>query len=226
VFAAASLTDVLNDLAAAWQAAGHDRPAISYAASSALARQIEQGAPAGLFLSADEPWMEDVAERGLIVPDSRRALLGNELVLVAPATAPFTVAIKPGFPLAELLKGKRLSVADPDSVPAGKYAKASLTSLGVWDQVKDSLASSESVRAALLFVERGEVAAGIVYKTDALISRKVMIAGIFPENSHPPITYPMALLKAHATPDAIAFRDYLLSPTAKAVFVNYGFTVK
>src|SRR5579863_2044869 len=193
VFAAASLKDALDAINTDWQMATGKHATISYAASSALAKQIEAAAPADVFISADLDWMDYVAKKDLIVPASRHNLLGNSLVLIAPADAkPADVDIKADFPLAKLLNGGKLAMADPNAVPAGKYGKAALTKLGVWDAVSGSVAAAENVRACLLLVARGEAPYGIVYKTDAAIERKVKIVGTFPAYTHPAIIYPIA----------------------------------
>lgn len=224
VLAAASLQEAMTDAAQAWAARGHPRPVVSFAASSALARQIAAGAPADLFISADEAWMDDIAGKGLIAPGTRASFLANQLVLIAPADRPVKLAIRPGFPLAAALGGGRLAMADPDAVPAGRYGKAALTSLGVWASVESRVVRAENVRAALLLVERGETPLGVVYATDARASTKVRVVGVFPAASHPPIAYPMARLKASTDPDAEAFRRFLLSPAGRAVFARHGFT--
>lgn len=225
VFAASSLQESLTAAGQAWAARGHPRPSISFAASSALARQIEAGAPADLFISADEEWMNEVQARGLIRTETRRPFLGNRLVLIAPASSPYRVTIRPGFPLAAALQGGRLAIGD-SSVPAGKYAEAALRSLGVWESVKARLAPAENVRAALAFVERGETSLGIVYATDALASRGVRVVGVFPLTSHRPISYPLAMLRRSTNPDAEGFRRFLLSPAGLAVFRQFGFTTR
>lgn len=226
VFAAASLADVLNEVAEAYGAAGHAKPVLSFAASSALARQIENGAPASLFISADEPWMDYLADRKLIDPASRVSLLGNRLVLIAPAGQVPDLKIFHGFPLARALGKGRLAMGDPQSVPAGRYGKAALENLGVWESVAGKVVRCDSVRSALAFVERGEAAGGIVYATDAKISKKVSVIGEFPESSSPAISYPMALIAGNATPAARDFRAFLLSDAARAIFRKYGFSVK
>lgn len=226
VLAAASLQESLTAAADSWVAKKHARPTLSFAASSALARQIDAGAPADLFISADEPWMDDVARHGLIKPGTRVSFLANRLVLVAPAASARPVAIRPGFPLAKLLGDDKLAMAEPGSVPAGKYGKEALTRLGVWDAVARKVASGDSVRAALALVERGEAPYGIVYATDALASKGVKIVGVFPERSHAPITYPVALLTAATSADAEAFRRFLISGAGKAIFKKYGFATK
>jgi molybdate transport system substrate-binding protein len=226
VFAASSLTDVLNELAETYAKAGHSKPAFSFAASSALARQIENGAPAALFISADEQWMDYVAERKLIVSDTRASVLGNTLVLVSPADKPLTVEIKQGFDLAKALNGGKLSMGDPDSVPVGRYGKTALENLGVWKSVEANVIRADNVRVALAFVERGEAAAGIVYATDAALTNKVAVMGTFPDSSYPPVSYPIAVLNGNDSPAARAFRDFVLSPEAKPVFVKHGFKIR
>ncbi|WP_454886921.1 molybdate ABC transporter substrate-binding protein [Sphingomonas oryzagri] len=223
VFAAASLQESLNAVADAWAAQHHERPTISFAASSALAKQIDAGAPADIFISADEPWMDDVQKNGLVAPGTRVSFLANTLVLVAPAGSGGTIAIKPGFPLAKVLGDGKLAMADPDSVPAGKYGKAALTALGIWPQVQAKVVRGDSVRAALAFVERGEAPYGIVYATDAFASKKVRIVGVFPSKSHAPITYPIARLSAASSPDAEGFRRFVISKDGRAIFRKYGF---
>jgi len=226
VLAAASLQESLTAAADSWAARKHPKPVISFAASSALARQIESGAPADIFISADEEWMDSVQKHGLVRAGTRTAFLGNRLVLIAPAGSRGGLAIRRDFPLAAALGDGRLAVADPDSVPAGKYAKAALTSLGVWAGIEPKLARGENVRSALAFVERGEAPYGIVYETDAMASKKVRIVGRFPANSHPPISYPVAVLTNAKSPDAEGFRRFLISSAGKAIFRRYGFTAR
>jgi molybdate transport system substrate-binding protein len=226
IYAASSLTDALNEVAASYAAAGHAKPVFSYASSSQLARQIEQGARADMFISADETWMDYLAERKLIVTASRVSILSNRLVLVAPAASTMNLKIGSGFDLAGALNGGKLSMADPDSVPAGKYGKAALQSLGVWGAVEPSVAKAENVRAALRFVETGDAPAGIVYLTDAMASGpKVKVIGEFPQASYPKISYPMVLLKG-AKGGTKAFADYLRSPPAIAIFKRQGFIIQ
>lgn len=225
VFAAASLKTALDAIGARWTAATGNKVTISYAASGALARQLENGAPADVFASADETWMDYAASKSLIQPASRRALLGNRLVLIAPADAPSSsLAIAKGFDLAAALGDGKLAMGVPGTVPAGTYAKAALTSLGVWDAVAPKVAGAESVRLALAYVARGEARLGIVYETDAMSEPKVKIIGAFPADSHRPIVYPVALT-AGARPAAAAFLAYLASPEAAAIFTHDGFTV-
>ena len=201
------------------------RPTISYAASSALAKQIEQGAPAQMFISADLDWMDYVAQKNLIKPDTRSNLLGNRIVLIAPKDKAQPIEIKPGFDLAKVLGDGRLSMANVDAVPAGKYGKAALEKLGVWASVSSKIAQAENVRAALLLVSRGEAPAGIVYQTDAAADPNVKIIGTFPEDTHPPIIYPIALTANADHPDAAAFLAYIKSAKAKPLFEAQGFTV-
>nr|WP_294527803.1 molybdate ABC transporter substrate-binding protein [uncultured Rhodopila sp.] len=227
VFAAASLTDAMNDVSAHWVTAGHKPLRLSFGSSSTLARQIEQGAPANVFASADEKWMNYLTEKGLIVPGSRKDLLSNDLVLVVPATNPVRVTIGPNFDLAGLLgPNGRLAVGDPAHVPVGIYAQQALTKLGLWDKIAPKLARTDDVRAGLLLVERGEAPAGIVYGTDAAVSKAVVVAGIFPASSHDPITYPFAVVKSGDTPDAHALLTFLAGPQAREVFVKRGFKVE
>lgn len=222
VFAAASLKDALDENAKAYQARSGDRIVVSYAASSALAKQIEAGAPADLFISADLEWMDYLEQRRLIRADTRRNLLRNRLVLIAPADSKVSVNIAPGFPLATLLGNGRLAMANPDTVPAGKYGKASLEALGVWKDIQSKVAAAENVRAALVLVSRGEAPFGIVYRTDAAADPKVRVVGLFPENTHPAIIYPIAVTAA-GKPAAGAFLRWLSGPEARAVFQKYGF---
>jgi molybdate transport system substrate-binding protein len=227
VFAAASLTDAMRDVAAQWVAAGHPALTMSFGASSTLARQIEQGAPANLFASADEKWMDYLADKKLIALDTRKSLLGNDLVLIVPANKPLHVTIGPGFDLAALLgPDGRLATGDPAHVPVGIYAEQALKKLGLWDSISPHLARTEDVRGALLLVERGEAPAGIVYGTDAAVSKGVMVAGVFPENSHDPVSYPFAVTKSGDTQEARALLTFLAGPQARAVFVQRGFKVE
>ena len=227
VFAAASLTDAMKDISAKWQAAGHPALSLSFGSSSTLARQIEQGAPANVFASADEKWMDYLADKKLLADGTRKDLLGNDLVLVVPADKPMHVTIGKSFNLMGLLGANgRLATGDPAHVPAGIYAEQALKSLGMWDSVQSRLARTEDVRAALLLVERGEAPAGIVYATDAAVSKAVMIAGTFPANSHDPVSYPFAVVKSGDTPDARALLTFLSGPQARAVFAQRGFKVE
>ena len=225
IFAAASLKNALDAVNAQWEKETGKKAAISYASSPALAKQIEQGAPAQIFISADLDWMDYLAGKNLIKPDTRSNLLGNRLVLIAPKDKAQPVDIKAGFDLAKVLGGGRLSMANVDSVPAGKYGKAALEKLGVWANVSNNIAQAENVRAALLLVSRGEAPAGIVYQTDAAADPSVAIIGRFPEDTHPPIIYPIALTANATHPDAAVFLDYIRSAKAKPIFEAQGFAV-
>ena len=227
MFAAASLTDAMKDVSAQWAKDGHQPLRLSFGASSTLARQIEQGAPANLFASADEKWMDYLADKKLIVADTRKDLLGNDLVLVVPADKPQHATIGPGFDLLGLLgPSGRIATGDPAHVPVGVYAEQALKKLGMWDAVQPRLARTDDVRAALLLVERGEAPAGIVYATDAAVSKGVMVAGVFPANSHDPVSYPFAVITAGDTPEARALMTFLAGPDARAIFVKRGFKVE
>jgi len=225
VFAAASLTDSLKAAAAAYKAKTGINVTLSFGASSTLARQIEQGARADLFLSADSNWMDYLQKKSLLANASRKDLLGNRLVLVAGPGAKPPPKIAPHFNLAGALGDRRLALADPASVPAGKYAKEALTALGVWDQISRKAVQAENVRVALEYVARGEAPYGIVYATDAKVAPAVRITGIFPETSHAPIVYPAALTRT-ASPGAKAFLDFLGSAQARAIFENAGFIAR
>ncbi|SRR5579859_389609 len=223
VFAAASLTDALGELGKAYEAQGKGKVIASFASSSDLARQIEHGAPADLFISADQQWADYLDQRGLLDKASRLDLLRNELVLVAPADSAVPLTIGPNFKLADVLGDGRLAVGDPDHVPAGIYAHQALESLGVWASVEPKLARAGSVRAALLFVERGDCALGIVYRSDAQSDPKVKIVGTFPASSHSPVVYPAALVAGHHDEAAVGFLHFLTTPEAGAVFRRFGF---
>lgn len=222
VFAAASLTNALQDIGDAFTKSSSIPVKFSFAASSALARQIESGAPAEVFVSADLAWMDYLEQRKLIQPQSRHNVIGNRLVLIVPADSLATLKIEPGFPLAAALGKQRLATGDPDSVPVGRYAKQALTKLGVWDSVADHLVRADSVRSALAFVDRGEAPFGIVYETDALIDKNVRMIDVFPPDTHAPIVYPVALTMA-AKPDAARFVAFMRSPAGGAIFKSYGF---
>ena len=225
VFAAASLKNALGEANAAFTKATGVKMTASYAASSALAKQIEQGAPADVFVSADLKWMDYVAERKLIKPTTRVNLLGNRLVLIASNDSKLgTVAIGPGFDLAKLAGDGRIAVADVRAVPAGLYAKAALEKLGAWKAAEPKLAMAENVRATLAFVARGETPVGIVYETDARIEPKVKIVGTFPEGSHEPVTYPVAATTSSKHAAAERYVAFLRTSTAKAIFERYGFS--
>jgi molybdate transport system substrate-binding protein len=220
VLAAASLKEALDEVAASYPT----RPVIAYGASSALARQVENGAPADIFISADLDWMDYVDRKNLLAPGTRRNLLGNRLVLIAPARQPMKLQPAPGFPIAKALGNGRIALAEPNSVPAGKYAKAAFEKLGVWDQVAPRVAAADNVRAALALVARGEAPLGVAYQTDAKAERAVMVAGVFPADSHPPIVYPVAALKT-AKEGSTKFLEFLSQPKSRAIFAKHGFAV-
>jgi molybdate transport system substrate-binding protein len=222
VFAAASVRDALDENAKAYQAKTRDRIVVSYAATSALARQVEAGAPADVFISADLDWMDYLERRRLIKAATRRNLLGNRLVLIAPAGSTASVRIAPGFPIADLLRNGRLAMANPDAVPAGRYGKAALEALGVWKDVQSKVVGAENVRAAMVLVARGEAPLGIVYRTDAAADPRVKVLGTFPEGTHPAIVYPIAAT-VFAKPAAEAFLKWLAQTEARAVFTKHGF---
>ena len=222
VYAAASLANALDELGTAYRNAGGRRVVFSYASSAVLARQIEAGAHADLYISADTAWMTYLQSRRLIDAASRRDLLGNTLVLIAPADSPLRLAIAPHFPLALALAGGRLAMGDPDSVPAGRYARTALERLGVWSALSGHLALTDNVRSALVFVARGEAPLGIVYQTDARSEPRVRIVDIFPASLHAPIVYPVALT-AGAQADARPLLDFLCGAAAARVFRKHGF---
>jgi molybdate transport system substrate-binding protein len=223
VFAAASLKSALDEIATAYREAGGERVSLSYAATSVLARQIEQGAPCDLFIAADLDWMDDLAARGKIIAASRVDLLGNTLVLIAPADSPLAVTLRPGVDLAGVLgPQERIAIADPAAVPAGRYARRALETLGVWAAVEDRLATADNVRAALAFVARKAAPLGIVYGSDAVAEPAVRVLDRFAPETHPPIIYPAALVEG-GLPAAAAFLAYLQSPAAAARFRRWGF---
>lgn len=224
VFAAASMKNALDDANAAFARATGIKVVASYAASSALAKQIESGAPADVFVSADLQWMDYAAQKSLIKPDSRVNLLGNKLVLIAPADSKLaSVTIGQGFDIAKLAGDGRIAVADVKAVPAGLYAKAALEKLGGWAAAEPKLAMAENVRATLSFVARGETPLGIVYATDAKVEPKVKIVGVFPDGSHPPVIYPVAATSIAKT-DAAKYISFLRGSEAKTIFEKYGFS--
>lgn len=226
VFAAASLKNALDNAAKKYEAKTGEKVVVSYAASSALAKQIEQGAPADIFFSADLDWMDYLEQKKLIDTASRHTLLGNTLVLIAPKDSTVSLAIEKSFPLLHALgPDGRLAMASVDTVPAGKYGKAALTYLGVWDQVAPRVAQAENVRAALAFVARGETPLGIVYGTDARSEPAVKVVAAFPEDSHPKILYPISLT-ASAKPEARKFLEFLMSSEAAPSFEAQGFSIE
>jgi len=224
IFAAASMKNAVDDINATYTKATGVKVLASYAASSALAKQLEQGAPADVFASADLDWMDYAIQKKVIRQDTRVNLLGNRLVLIAPADSKLTnVAIGPGFDLAKLAGDGRVTTGDVQAVPVGKYAKAALEKLGAWQTAAPKFAMAESVRAALAFVARGEAVLGIVYETDAKVEPKVKVVGVFPQDAYPPVVYPVALT-ATAKPEAAGYLDFLRSSAAKAIFEKYGFS--
>lgn len=224
VFAAASLSDALGDVDKAYQAKTGAMPLLSFAASSTLAKQIEASSGADIFISADAEWMDYLDSRNLIVHGSRKNILGNHLVLIAPTDSNVALTIEPHFDLLAALHGGRLSIADPDTVPAGKYARTALSTLGVWSSVVNHTVNAENVRGALAYVSRGEATLGIVYTTDALSDQGVRIVATFPDNTHGPIVYPAALTR-DAKPEAKAFLDFLSGLEARAIFQKNGFII-
>jgi molybdate transport system substrate-binding protein len=221
VYAAASLAEAIGTVADAYAASGRPRPVVVLAGTPALARQINAGAPASLFIAADEAWMDAVASR--LVPGSRRVIAGNRLVLVVPASAPRRARLVAGFDLSGFVGAGRWTTGDPASVPVGRYARAALVSLGAWEPAAPKLARADNARAALAYVERGSVAAGVVYASDARASRRVVVAGIFPAASHPPIRYPASLVKGHADAGARDFFVFLTGPKGRAILAARGF---
>ena len=225
VFAAASLTNALQDVGALWMAAGHAKVVFSFASSSTLAQQIEHGAPAGVFVSADEKWMDDLAKHGSVAAGTRVDLVGNSLVLVEPKASLKPVNLASGVDLGPVLGAAgRLAVGDPAHVPAGIYARQALEKLGLWAGVQARLAPADSVRSALRLVELGEAPAGIVYATDVRVTPTLGVAGTFPADSHDPIRYPGAVVAAGDTKEARGFLAFLRSQPAHDVFEHYGFT--
>lgn len=222
VFAASSLTDVLGELAIAYEKQTGVKVKFSFAASSVLARQIEAGSKSDVFISADQEWMNYLDERKLISSDTRRNLVGNRLVLIAPSDSNVVLEISPGFKLAQALGEGRLATGDPDTVPVGKYARAALTKLGVWNDVESKVARAENVRTALMYVSRGEAPLGIVYATDAAVEPKVRILDTFPADTHDPITYPAATTR-DAKQAAKGYVEYLASPAAAVIWKKSGF---
>ncbi|WP_434525398.1 molybdate ABC transporter substrate-binding protein [Photorhabdus asymbiotica] len=224
VFAAASLTNALDDISRQYKQEKKGDVVASYASSSTLARQIEQGAPADIFISADQQWMDYVSEKKLIINKTRFTILGNQLVLIAPQDSKLNqLEIHKETKWKSLLNGGRLAVGDPDHVPVGIYAKESLQYLGAWEMVNPLLARTSNVRSGMALVERAEVPLGIVYGSDAVASDKVKVVGIFPEESHKPIEYPMAIINDHSNPAVLSFYEYLKTPEAAAIFKRYGF---
>lgn len=225
VFAAASLTNAMQDIAVVYKKEKNVDVVSSFASSSTLARQIEAGAPADLFISADQKWMDYAVDKKAVDAASRVTLLGNSLVVVAPkASAQGEVAINKETPWSSLLKGGRLAVGDPEHVPAGIYAKEALQKLGAWETLAPELAPAEDVRGALALVARNEAPLGIVYGSDAVAEKGVKVVGTFPEDSHKKVEYPVAIIDGHKNATVSAFYDYLKGPQASAIFKRYGFT--
>ncbi len=225
VFAAASLTNALNEISSLYQKETKNEVVASYASSSTLARQIEQGAPANLFISADQQWMDYAIDKKQIVENTRYTLLGNELVLIAPKDSKLDkVEINKQTDWKKLIGDKRLAVGDPDHVPVGIYAKESLEYLGAWDTISPLLARTNNVRSGMALVERDEAPLGIVYGSDAVASDKVKVVGIFPIDSHKAVEYPMAIVKDQDNKATRQFYDYLKTPQAAEIFKQYGFT--
>jgi molybdate transport system substrate-binding protein len=225
IFAAASLKEALDDQVARFETATGSKAIVSYAGSNALAKQIEAGAPADIFLSADVDWIDYLDRRKLLRPGTRIDLLRNRLVLIAPAESRSSLRIAPGFGLVSALAGGRLAMANPDGVPAGKYGRDALRSLGVWVDIEPRIARAENVRAALLLVERGEAPFGIVYATDALADPKVRVVDTFPQNTHAPIVYPVAIVAASQSAYAQRFIESLRSSAARTLWQQHGFTM-
>jgi molybdate transport system substrate-binding protein len=225
VFAAASLKNALDDVAKAWQKDSGTQATISYAASSALAKQIAAGAPADIFISANVEWVDYLAKRKLVASGKRVNLLGNSLVLIAPLSSKVSVTMTKPLDLKPALGDGRIAMANTNAVPAGKYGKAALQFLGAWDEVKGRIAQAQNVRAALVLVARGEAPLGIVYRTDAAIEPQVRVVATFPESSHPRIVYPAAVMAQSKNPAAGSFYAFLSTPAAAAIFERYGFMV-
>jgi molybdate transport system substrate-binding protein len=225
VFGAASLKEALDAQARQFEKDTGNRVVVSYGASSTLARQIEAGAPADVFISADVDWMNDLDERHLVRPQTRVDLLHNRLVLIAPASSEAVLKIAPAFDLAGALAGGKLAMANPDSVPAGRYGQRALEHLGVWQRVRNDVARAENVRAALALVSRGEAPFGVVYATDAMADHGVRVVDTFPASSHPPIVYPAAQTVTSRSAAAKPLLDYLRSAAARPVWEKYGFGV-
>lgn len=223
VLAPSSMQGALDEVADAWEQRGEARPVLSFAGTPALARQVEAGAAADLFVSADETWMNEVARKGLIEPRTRFVLASNRLVLVAPSDSTVELDVEPGFAIRSALGNVRLAMADPDAVPAGRYARQALTTLGVWQDVSEHITRTENVRVALALVARGEAPLGIVYASDALSEPGVRTVATFPDSNHMPIAYPVARLKASTHGDTVAFTAFLQSPEVRDILVRHGF---
>lgn len=226
IFAAASTTNAITDISNLFTEKKMGETLISFASSSTLAKQIDKGAPADVYLSANPKWMDFLEEKNQIEPETRFDILGNKIVLIAPIDSDIKITIAPGVGLAGIIGEDKLAVGDPDHVPVGIYAKQALESLGEWTALAPKLARTKDVRSALALVERGEAPLGIVYSTDAAISKKVRVVAVFPEETHPPITYPVGLVAGNATPAAKAYIEFLKTPEARAIFEQYGFSLR
>ncbi|MFH0959322.1 MAG: molybdate ABC transporter substrate-binding protein [Pseudomonadota bacterium] len=226
IFAAASTTNAINDIAAAFKKQTDIEVTPSFASSSTLAKQIDQGAPASVYISADEDWMNFLDKKNLIDSSSRRDLLGNRLVIIAPASSKLTKIDNVKSEIIGALGAGKITTGDPDHVPVGKYTKAAMQKLGVWNDLEPKMARAGDVRGALALVERGEAELGVVYSTDAAIGKNIKIIGAFPLASYPKVVYPVALIKSNVSPDAKKFFEFLNGPEAKAIFEKYGFSVK
>jgi molybdate transport system substrate-binding protein len=224
VFAAASTTNAITKIGELFSKETHYKFVASFASSSTLAKQIDRGAPANVYISANPKWMTFIDDKGLIEKTSRCDILGNRIIFIAPKGSDLKIDIHPGFKLPAILSTEKIAMGDPEHVPAGIYGKQALTFLGAWDEIAPKIVRAKDVRTALVFVERGEAPLGIVYATDAAITDKVRVVGIFPENSHPPITYQAAIIKENQTKAAQVFLAFLKSPGAKAIFQSYGFS--
>lgn len=226
IFAAASTTNAITDISNLFTEKKMGATLISFASSSTLAKQIDKGAPADVYLSANPKWMDFLQEKNQIEPETRFDILGNRIVLIAPVDSDIKITIAQGVGLAGIIGEDKLAVGDPDHVPVGIYAKQALESLGEWTTLAPKLARTKDVRSALALVERGEAPLGIVYSTDAAISKKVRVVAVFPEETHPPITYPVGLVAGNATPAAKAYIEFLKTPEARAIFEQYGFSLR
>lgn len=226
VFAAASTTNAIQEIGLLFAQRNNGRCVSSFASSSTLAKQIQEGAPANVFISANPRWMDFLVDKGLIEKGTRCDILGNRIVLIAPFASDLKIDIHPGFNLSQILAGEKISMGDPEHVPVGIYGKQALESLGVWNEIAPKVVRAKDVRTALVFVERGEVPLGIVYATDAAITDKVRVVGIFPEHSHSPVTYQAAIVRGNNTRTALVFFNFLKSSEARIVFEKYGFSVK
>lgn len=226
VFAAASTTNATDEIGQLFSKKGFGKFTPSFASSSTLAKQIAAGAPANVYISANPKWMAFLDDKGLIAKGTRCDLLGNRIVLIAPTDSDLKIDIHKGFNLSKILGKEKIAMGDPDHVPAGIYGKQALVHLGVWDDIASKVVRAKDVRTALVFVERGEVPLGIVYATDAAITDKVKVVGIFPENSHPPIVYQAGIVKENNTKTGLVFYEFLKSPEASVIFNKFGFSVK